>query len=255
VSATAGDARATVTFRAPTLTGGSPIRSYTVTSFPDGVTARGSGTAITVTGLTNGTKYSFTVTATNAIGTGSASAASNGVTPTRQQTITFANPGDKSFGTTPTLTASSTSGLPVSFTSVTNGVCTITSGGTLTFVSPGACTINADQAGNGIYGAATRQQQRFTVKAVAPGAATSVSAIAVDKQVKVSFTAPTFTGGPTITGYTVTSFPDGITARGSSSPIAVTGLTPGRVYTFTVTATNSAGTGVPSAPSASVTAK
>jgi hypothetical protein len=68
----------------------------------------------------------------------------------------------------------------------------------------------------------------------------------------VSFTAPTDTGGAAITGYTVTSSPGGITATGSSSPITVTGLTNGTAYTFTVTATNSAGTGTASSASSSV---
>ena len=46
------------------------------------VTGTPPATTTTVTGLTNGTAYTFTVAATNAIGTGPASAASNSVTPT-----------------------------------------------------------------------------------------------------------------------------------------------------------------------------
>jgi hypothetical protein len=65
----------------PGSNGGSPILGYTVTSSPGGITATGSSSPITVTGLTTGTPYTFTVTATNAIGTSSASAASNSVTP------------------------------------------------------------------------------------------------------------------------------------------------------------------------------
>jgi hypothetical protein len=52
----------------PVSDGGSPIVSYTVTSSPGGITATGSSCPILVTGLTDGTKYSFTVTATNAAG-------------------------------------------------------------------------------------------------------------------------------------------------------------------------------------------
>ena len=51
------------------------------------VPAGASATTTTVTGLTNGTTYTFTVKATNAIGTGPESTPSNGVTPQNLVTI------------------------------------------------------------------------------------------------------------------------------------------------------------------------
>lgn len=80
VAAVAGNASATVSFT-NSYTGGSPVTSYTVTSIPDGITATGTHSPIVVNGLTNGTAYMFTVTATNAVGTSPASLPSNTVTP------------------------------------------------------------------------------------------------------------------------------------------------------------------------------
>lgn len=84
--ATAGNAQATITFSPPTSNGGSPITRYTALSNPGGKTAQGTASPLTVSGLTNGTAYTFTVRATNAIGTGPASAPSNSVTPVAPST-------------------------------------------------------------------------------------------------------------------------------------------------------------------------
>jgi hypothetical protein len=166
---TANNAQATVSFKVPASNGGSTITGYTVTSKPGGINAQGAGSPITVTGLTFGTAYTFTVTAANEIGTGPASKPSNKVTP-------------------------------------------------------------------------------YTL----PGAPLDVTAKAGNAEVTVSFKAPA-SNGSAITDYTVTSSPGGITAKGARSPMAVKGLTNGTAYTFTVTATNKAGTGVASSASNSVT--
>jgi len=83
VTATAGDGQATVAWTAPAVNGVSAITGYTVTSSPGGrtVTVNGSTTTARVTGLTNGTSYTFTVTATNAVGIGPPSPPSNAIVP------------------------------------------------------------------------------------------------------------------------------------------------------------------------------
>jgi len=86
-----GQTTATVAFIAPANNGGTAITSYTATSSPGGITGTlsqaGSGT-INVTGLTAGTNYTFTVTATNNIGTSLPSSASNSITTTAAPTAT-----------------------------------------------------------------------------------------------------------------------------------------------------------------------
>ena len=79
------------------------------------------------------------------------------------QTITFNALANQSYGVAPlTLAATSTSNLTVAFTSATTAVCTV-SGTTLTLVTPGTCTVNANQAGNTDYAAATQVARSFTV--------------------------------------------------------------------------------------------
>ncbi len=80
------------------------------------------------------------------------------------QTIQFAAPASQASGTTVPLSATASSGLSVSFTSSTTGVCTI-SGTTATLLAAGTCTIVASQSGNNFYGAATPVTRSFTVTA------------------------------------------------------------------------------------------
>ena len=166
----AGDGQAVVGFTAPSSDGGAAIISYTVTAAPGGKSSSGTVSPIAVTGLTNGTTYTFTVTATNSVGTGTVSGASGPVIPI-----------------------------------------------------------------------------------AVPGAPSAVIATAGNAQATIEFIAPSNTGGAAITTYTVTASPGGQSATGNGSPIIIPSLTNGTAYTFTVAATNSAGTGTGSSPSNSVT--
>ena len=95
VIATAGESGAKVSWAAPS-NGGSPITKYTVTPYAGStaepattVTGSPPASTATITGLTDGTAYTFTVSATNAVGTGPPSTASNVVTPTNGEAIAY----------------------------------------------------------------------------------------------------------------------------------------------------------------------
>jgi hypothetical protein len=104
VSAAGDTTSAVVRWTAPSNDGGSAITGYTVTPYL-GAAAQtafqvGASTTTTrVTGLANGTSYTFKVAATNAIGTGTASAASDAVTP-RSSILELATPGTADSGDT-----------------------------------------------------------------------------------------------------------------------------------------------------------
>ncbi len=97
VIGSAGDGNVVVSWTAPSSTGGSDITGYTVTS-SGGQTCTTTLLTCTVTGLTNGTAYTFTVGATNAIGNSPVSSASSAVTPVAASTPTPSSSGSSGGG-------------------------------------------------------------------------------------------------------------------------------------------------------------
>jgi hypothetical protein len=279
-SATAGNGQATVAFipAASDQSKGNPITSYTVTvrsgvnvkSGPAVTTASGATSPITVTGLPNGTNYSVTVYASNAAGNGPESAPAvvfPQTVPGAPGTVTATNatPVGATTGTVNlTVTAPADDGGQgvVNYTAVSSpGSITATAAADSPDIPVTGLTIGTDYtftvyATNAVgNGPASDPSNDVTPTPVGmpsppqiPGAAT------LDHAAYVSCVAPADAGGSSITSYTVTSSPGGITAEGPSCPILVTGLDDGTTYTFTVTATNAdGGTSEPSLPTAPVT--
>ena len=260
-TAFAGDAQASVSFTAPVSDGGSAITGYTATSSPGDFT--GTGTSpITVTGLTNGTAYTFSITATNAIGTSNPSSASNSVTPAtvpNAPTIgtAVAGNGEASISF---IAPSNDGGSPITQYTATSSPGGFT--GTLSQAGSGSITVSGLSNGtaytfsvtatNAIGTSNPSSASNSVTPATVPDAPTIGTAFAGDAQASVSFTAPVSDGGSAITGYTATSSPGDFTGTGTS-PITVTGLTNGTAYSFSVTATNAIETSNPSSASNSVT--
>ncbi len=88
-----------------------------------------------------------------------------------------------------------------------------------------------------------------------PASPTNVQASAIGTVAKVTWNQPSFDGAIPVTGFTATASPGGaqVSVSGSSTSATFSSLTPGTTYTFTVTASNQAGTSTPSDPSSPIT--
>lgn len=174
-----------------------------------------------------------------------------------------------SFGSVPalgvygfaTVSASASSGLPVSFRTQTPSVCAVASDtGTVSDLASGTCIVEADQPGDAQFAAASPVRQAivvapYTGTITVPGALVAVTATSGNTAgtVRVSFTGPSFAGGSPITSFTVASVPPGTSATASASPISVACPSSCAGAAFSVSATNAAGTGAASAAADVVT--
>ena len=266
-TATAGNASATLTWTAPSSDGGSPITGYEITPFI-GATGQtpidvGNVTTDDITGLTNGTAYTFTVAAINGVGTGDASAASNAVTPEAPEppgaptigtatagnasaTLTWTAPVDQ--GTSPitgyVITPSSGPAVDVGNVT-TDDITGLTNGTAYTFT---VAAINGVGTGD-----ASGPSNSVTPEATAPGAPTIGTATAGNASATLTWRAPASDGGSPITGYVINPSSGPAVDVGNVTTDDITGLTNGTPYTFTVAAINAVGTGAASAASNSVT--
>ena len=148
------------------------------------------------------------------------------------QTITFNTPGTQTVGTPLTLSATASSGLAVSFASQTTSVCTV-SGTKTTFVTAGTCTIQASQAGNGTWAAATPVSRSFTVNLAKPTITSFTATPSAVNSGSASALHWVTTGAASI-AITPGTFTSAL-ASGSTS------VSPASTTTYTLTATNTAG--------------
>jgi RHS repeat-associated protein len=240
-----------------------------VTSNPTGgVDSKAGTTSLShrITGLINGTAYTFTVTATNADGTSMPSASSVSVTPVTvpgvpvigtatagntQATVTFTAPvSDGGSAITGYTVISSPAGgvdSNAGTTSLNHVITGLTNGKSYTF------TVKASNAAG--TSAASTASNRVVPALTVPAAPVIGVATGGNAQATVVFSAPASNGGSIITGYTVTSNPaGGVDSNAGTTNLVhvITGLANGTSYSFTVKAINAVGTSAASAASNSV---
>ncbi len=266
-----GDGQVTISGVAP-ADNGSPITGYVITPYIGGVAQtpqvfNNPSTTQTVTGLTNGTAYTFRVAAINARGTGPASAPGQPITVGLPGAPAFSGarvPGDGAVTISWTVPADNGSPItgytvtpyignvaqtPVSFdaSTTTRTITGLTNGFTYRFR---VAAVNAN--GTGPLSAASP-----TVIAGAPAAPTFVKRVAGDGAATLTWSVPADNGSP-ITGYTVTPYIGNVAQTpvsfdASTTTRTITGLTNGITYTFRISATNARGTGPISGPTGPVT--
>ena len=268
-SLTAGNTTVNVTWSAPSSNGGSPLTSYTVyvNNVATITNINPANTSQLVSGLSNGTSYSFKVTATNVIGEGPASSSSNATpyTTPGAPTIGTVTPGNTAVvvnWTTPANNGGSTIDYynvyayyypSLSFVTVRSPVSS--SPYNFTGLVNGTAYVFAVSAHNAAGSGPQSSNSTNVTPATVPSAPTIGVASAGNSSAIVNWSAPSSNGGSAITSYKIYAngslAVSGISA--SAVSYSVSGLSNGTAYTFTVSAVNDVGEGAQSSSSNSVT--
>ena len=265
---TAASEQVTVTWNAPTHLGSGTLTGaeYVVTAYDAQGNDAGScsptsgQTTCVVTGLDNGSPYTFKVAVVTTVGTSAQSSASAPATPAGVPSAP-ANVVATTSGSNMTITFEAPSD---------NGGAAITSYAITSDPAGATCTVGANATTYTCTGLTAGTNYTYTVKAVnvkgqssaslasspvtavaAPSAPQNVSAVitagTTTLSATVSFDPPATNNGSEITSYTVTASPGGATCT-VSAPVTFCDIPilPDRVYTFTARATNAVGTSVAS---------
>ena len=250
VRGVSGNGSVTVSWAPPSSTGGG-IGEYVATASPGGARCSTSGTSCTITGLANGTPYTFSVTAANSAGRSSPSLASAAMVPvgpaSPPQAVTAAGAG-RGILEVSWQPPASDGGAPVqAYAAIAEP------GGLNCITAATSCQISgladgtelqvtvhaANSAGNG-----TPSAPVLATTYGLPGAPPNVTADLRKGRATVTWVAPDAVGGAPITRYTAVSEPGGLTCTATGDPsCVVSGLSNGTSYTFTVTAYTDAGAG------------
>ena len=273
LTAVSGNGQVSLSWSAPVSDGGSAITGYQVVYSPaDGAAqpVAAAGTSTMITGLTNGTSYTFQVCAVNADGNGAAASvtAVPSTVPGAPSVLTAA-----AAGTSGSVNLSWSAPADIGGAAITNYEYSL-DGTTWTAMSPAttgtAYTVSGLTNGTAyqiqiravnVNGAGAASNTALVTPYGAPDAPTGVAAAAtgVSGQVQVSFTPPANDNGSTVTGYTVMATPTAavgspVSVTTAASPVMVNGLFNGTSYTFVVAANSlQAGDSAFSSPPATAT--
>ena len=245
-----------VTWAPPILVSFSAINGYTVTCSGDiaSQSVSPNTNSVIFTGLTRGTNYSFSVTASNSYGAGASSyvsittptfpdapVASAQTVGTSSITVSWAAPANNGGSAITGYTVSSTNGLAPK--AVANDITSATFIGLSAGASYSFTVVATNAVGNSVA-SNTVSATTINIPSAPVASIQSVNA----SSITVSWTAPTNNGGSAITEYTVSSN-NGLASKTVANNITsaiFTGLSAGTSYSFTVVATNAVGNSVAS---------